>query len=84
MNTYGDIKYLCHVTSQNQVVVMLPPSWYVTTFPSLLAIGIVVVEIFLVCHAIKQDHVIKRAGDYSDNLPSLVVIGNVVVEIQWF
>ena len=41
-------------------------------------------DMFLVCHAIKQDHVIKRAGDYSDNLPSLVVIGNVVVEIQWF
>ena len=51
-NTSGDRKYLiCHVTSQNQVIegssnfLSGSPSWYVTTLPSLVVIGIVVVEI---------------------------------------
>ena len=33
-------------------------SRYVTTLTSLVAIGKVLVEMFLVCHLIKQDHVI--------------------------
>ena len=45
---------------------------------------------FLACHEIKQDHVIKGSDDYSNNCPlrlvitvlSLVVIGTIVVEIQ--
>ena len=51
-STSGDIKYLiCHVTSQNHVFegscnfLSGSFSWYVTTLPSLVAIGIVVVEI---------------------------------------
>ena len=90
----GDIKYLiCHVISQNHVIEGLSnflswsSSWYVTTLPCLVAIG--VRDIFLVCHMIKQDHVIKVAGEYNDRsplreittLPSLVVIGTVVLEI---
>ena len=35
------------------------PSWWVTTFPSLVVVGIVVARMFLVCHVIKQGHVIK-------------------------
>ena len=46
-------------------------------------------NMFLVCHVIKQDHVIKELGKYNDRnpseyvplLPGLVVIGTVVVEI---
>ena len=46
-------------------------------------------NMFLVCHVIKQDHVIKGLGEYNDRnpseyvplLPGLVVIGTVVVEI---
>ena len=56
----GDMKYLlCHVTSQNPVIegsnrfMSGSSSWHVTTLPSLVAIGIVVVEMFLVCHVIK-------------------------------
>ena len=46
----GDRKYLiCHVTSQNREIEgsgnFLSSSWYATTLPSLVAIGIVVVEI---------------------------------------
>ena len=56
----GDIKYLiCHVTSQNHVIerssnfMSESSSWHVTTLPSLVPIGIVAVEMFLVCHLIK-------------------------------
>ena len=65
-------------------------SWYVTTQPSLVAIGIAVPEtIFLVCRLIKQGHVIKRSAEYNDRShssevitrPSLVVIGTEVGEI---
>ena len=46
--------------------------------------------IFLVCHVIKQVHVIKGSGNYNDRslsrqatiLQSLVIIGTVVVEMQ--
>ena len=48
----GDIKYLtCHVTLQNHVFegsskfMSGSSSWFTTTLPSLMAIGIVVVEI---------------------------------------
>ena len=34
--------------------------WYITTLPSLVVLGTVVVEKFLVCQVIKQVHVIKR------------------------
>ena len=44
---------------------------------------------FLVCHVIKQVHVIEGSGNYNDRsfsrqvtiLPSLVIIGTVVVEM---
>ena len=45
-------------------------SWYVTTLTSLLAIVIVVVQIFLACHVIKQDHMIKGSGDYNNKSSS--------------
>ena len=61
----GDVKYLiCHVTSQNHVIggssnfMSWTSSWYVTNLPSLAARGIVVIEMFLVSHVIKQDDVI--------------------------
>ena len=31
-----------------------------------MAIGIVVVEMFSVCHVIKQDHIIQGSGGYND------------------
>ena len=65
-----DIKHLiCHMTSQKLLIeessnFMSGSSlWYVTTLPRLMAVGILVVEMFLVCHMIKQDHVIKGSGD---------------------
>ena len=41
-------------------------SWYVTTLPSLEAIGIVISRdiMLLVVHVIKQDYVIKGSGEY--------------------
>ena len=72
-----DVKYLIyHVTSQKYVTegssnfMAGSSSWYVATLPSLVAIGIAVVGMFLVCHMIKQDHVIKGSGNYSDTAPS--------------
>ena len=55
----------------------------------LLAIGIVLVEMFLICHMISQDHVIKVSCDIMGgtlsrqvfNLSSLVVIDIVLGEI---
>ena len=44
-------------------------SWYVITFTSLVAIGIVVVEMLLVCHMIKQNHVIQGSSDYNNKRP---------------
>ena len=44
-------------------------AWYVTTLPSLVIIGIVVVKMFLVCHVIFQNHFIKRSYDYIDKGP---------------
>ena len=49
-------------------------------------------DMFLVCHVIKQDRVIKGSSVYNDRspsvqvstLPSLVVICTLVVEIKWF
>ena len=53
LSTSGDIKYLiCHVTSQNYVIegscnfMSASSSLYVTTLPNLVAIGIVVVEVY--------------------------------------
>ena len=50
--TIGDMNYLtCHVTFQNHVIegssnfMSGSSSWYITTLPSLVAIGIAVVEI---------------------------------------
>ena len=37
---------------------------------ALVAIGIAVEEMFLVCHVIKQDYAIEGSGDYSDSSPS--------------
>ena len=66
----GDKKYLiCHVTSQNQVIegsrnfIDGSSSMYVTNLPNLVATGIVIVEMFLVCHVILTDYVIK--GSFS-------------------
>ena len=51
-STSGDIKYLtCHLTLQNHVIegsrnlMKVSSSWYITTLPSLVAVGIVAVEI---------------------------------------
>ena len=41
-------------------------SWYVITLPSLVVIGVVIVEVFLICRVIKQEHRIKESGDYND------------------
>ena len=57
--------------------------------PSFVDIGIVVVEMFLACHVISQDHVIKRSSNIIGRspsklvtiLPSLVVIGIVIVKM---
>ena len=64
-------------------------SLYVITLLILLAIGIVVVEMFLICHMISQDHVIKGSCDIMGgtlsrqvfNLSILVVIDIVLGEI---
>ena len=48
-------------------------SWYVTTLPSLVAIGIAAVEMFLVCRVTNQDHMIKGIGDYDAMTPSRYV-----------
>ena len=54
-----------HVTSQDHVIegsrnfVSETSSLYVTTLPSLVTIGIVVVEVFLICHTISHDGAIK-------------------------
>ena len=63
-------------------------SWYITTLPNLVAIGIVKLEI-LVCHVISQADMIKGSCDFkgrrlprSLSIPSsLVVIGTLVVEM---
>ena len=66
----------CHVTLQNHVIkgssnFMGGSSlWYITTLASLVAIGIVLIEMFLVCYVIKQDHVIKGSGGYNNKSPS--------------
>ena len=36
-----------------------------------LVIGIVVVEMFLVCHVMKEDYEIKGLGDYNDRNHSM-------------
>ena len=41
------------------------PSRYVTVLPSLLAKDIVVVEMFLLCHMIWYDHLIKESYDFT-------------------
>ena len=71
----GDIKYLrWHVTLKKHIFQGLSlfmsgrSSWYITTFPSFVSINIVVVGItmFLACHLIKQDHIIKGSDEYND------------------
>ena len=54
-----------------------------------MPIGIAVVEMLLVCHVIKQDHMIKGSGDFNDRIPlryvttlaSFVVKDTVIGEI---
>ena len=46
------IEELCDFTSGSSYL-------YVSTLPSLVIWGIVVVDMFLICHVILQDHVIK-------------------------
>ena len=94
-STRGDIKYLTyHVTLQNYVIdgpsnfMSGSSSWYITTLPNLVAIGIVKLEIF-VCHVISPDHMIKGSCDFKGRrlsgslsiLSSVVVIGTLVVEM---
>ena len=89
------IKYLiCPVTSKNHVIegsnnfMSGSSSWYITTLPNLVAIGIVKLEI-LVCHVISPDHMIKGSCDFKGRrlsgslsiLSSVVVIGTLVVEM---
>ena len=63
----GDIKYLIFNVDSQKVGAL-----HGMSPPCLVAISICVVEIqcFLVCHVIKQDHVIKGLGDYNDSSPS--------------
>ena len=77
----GDINYLtCHVALQNSVTEGSSnfkngsSSWYITTLLSLVAIAIVVVGMFLVCHTINQDHIIKGSGDYNDKRGSQAML----------
>ena len=79
-STNGDIKYLiCHVTSHNNVIekscnfLSGNCSWYVTTLPILVVIGIYCGSkdiIFLVCHMIYQKYVTKESGEYINRSPS--------------
>ena len=71
----GDVKCLIfHVTSESHVTegssnfMNWSFSWYVTTLSSLVAICIEV-AMFLVCHVIKQDHMIKDSGDCNNRRP---------------
>ena len=52
------IEVSCNIMSGNSSV---------TTLPSLVAIGVVVVKMFLFCYVTKQDHVIKESGDYKES-----------------
>ena len=62
--------FVCHVTLQDHMIKALSDFMirsrlrYITILASLVAIDIVVVEIYLVyrlvCHVISQDHVIKE------------------------
>ena len=77
----GDINYLiCHVALQNNGTEGSSnfkngsSSWYITTLLSLVAIAIVVVGMFLVCHTINQDHIIKGSGDYNDKRGSQAML----------
>ena len=64
-------------------------SLYATIFSRLLATGIALVEMFLICHVISQDVVIKGSRDFMGRSPlklvisrsSMVPIGIVVVVI---
>ena len=77
----GDINYLtCHVALQNNVTEGSSnfkngsSSWHITTLLSLVAIAIVVVGTFLVCHTINQDHIIRGSGDYNDKRGSQAML----------
>ena len=66
----GDKKYLIcpvisqdHVTEGSYIFVSGSSSGYVTSSSSLVAIRIVVVEMFLFCHVTQQYHLIKRQDD---------------------
>ena len=73
----NDIKhFICHVILQNHVIegscnfMNGSSSMYVTILPSLLAIGIVVLEIFLVCHVVYNHfHNILKLLDVPTNFP---------------
>ena len=75
-----DIKYLiCHVISQRQVIevsINLMGGkflWYVKTLPGLVAVGAIgntVVEMFLIGHMFKQDHMINGTAGYKDRSSS--------------
>ena len=49
-------------------------SLYVTTFPSLVAICIVVVDMFLICHVVSQDYAAQGTCDFLGRSPSIQVI----------
>ena len=68
-----DITYLiCHVTLQDHVIkgscdfMEGSSSLYVTTMLCLVAINIVVVEIFSIYNVTSRDHVFKGSCDYMD------------------
>ena len=60
-----------HVIEQSSNFMSASSSWYVTTLLSLVPIGIVEVEMFLVCNGIKQYHTIKGSGYYNNRSPSM-------------
>ena len=73
----GETKcFICHMTSTNRLVkgscnfMIRNSSLYVTTLPSLVTIGFVIVEMYLVCYVIQQDHVTEGSCDYLDGSPS--------------
>ena len=58
-----------HATTQNASFTSLSSSQHILTLQSLVTIGIVIVEMFLVCHMISNNNVIKESCDYIDRSP---------------
>ena len=57
------------MTSQNHLIEESCNIMIGSSLRSLVTIGIMAVENFLVCHEIQQDHVIKGPSDFIDRSP---------------